>query len=524
MDEIKIMKTEKKERWNVRQLDIGYFIGFILLMGLICFLSFYKLDAKYVDPWDEARHGVNAYEMAKEGNLIRSTYLYETDYYNLKPPLSMWCIMISFAVFGTNVFALRVYSALCYVLLSIIVGLFVKKTYGRTEALFTLGFLAANTTPFIAHMIRAGDADSLYVLLFTLAMLSMLRIKKNQTYLYGCGFFFALAFLTKSFHAGVIVAIGGLFLLITGELKKMSVRTWIFFIGSFAVPIGIWAVPRFFTDGGAFFKQMLYTDVLGRSGQGFGSVEGTFTYYLEYYLGLAGANFPGMASKGTIYGLAVLLCMVGGVYYNCLFTVHNYKKIIGYVLWIGIPFLAFSAVRTKLLWYLYPIFIPLFMAAGIMAGRLVKEKQISCFARGMVGVLAVVGIAYFSKDVYIQINEKINNQQSALEFQQLVRETAQDVKEARAYVLYDQDQTVWNQQDVFMAEAYGGYRCLNPEGGAKALKGELMQAAKEQPEGKPVICFLYKDVYDSITSQLKEAGCETELLAESESYAAVAIQ
>lgn len=84
-------------------------------------------------------------------------------------------------------------------ILSVVTGCFVRRCYGRLEALFTLGFLAANTTPFIAHMIRAGDADSLYVLLFTLAMLAMLRVEKNQKYLYACGLFFALAFLAKAF-------------------------------------------------------------------------------------------------------------------------------------------------------------------------------------------------------------------------------------------------------------------------------------------------------------------------------------
>ncbi|MBD5545393.1 MAG: hypothetical protein HDR01_14430 [Lachnospiraceae bacterium] len=514
------MKKENKER----QLDICCFIGFILLIGFICFLSFYKLDAKYVDPWDEARHGVNAYEMYKEGNLIRSTYLYETDYYNLKPPLSMWCIMILFAIFGTNVFALRAYSALCYVILSIAVGCFVKRKYGRLEALFTLGFLAANTTPFIAHMVRAGDADSLYVLLFTLAMLSMLRIEKNQKYLYACGLFFALAFLTKSFHAGVIAVIGGLFLLLTGELKKMSIKTWGLFLGSFVVPIGIWAVPRLFTDGMVFFRQMLYTDVLGRSSQGFGSVEGTFTYYLEYYLGIAGANFPTLASKGTVYGLAALICVAGAVYYNRLFTGRNYKKIIGYLLWIFVPLLAFSAVRTKLLWYMYPVFIPLFMAAGIVAGRLVKEKQISCFVRGITAVCVVVGIGYFSRDVYVQIEEKLNNQQSALEFQDLVKNTAEVVKEAKAYVIYEKEQGVWNQQDVFVAEAYGDYRCRNLEGAALEMKNIFLEIVKEPQEKEPVICFLYKEGYDSIVNALKEAGLEVEPLEESENYGVVMIK
>ena len=513
------MKEQNRGRWNKKQLDICYFAGFILLIGLICFLSFYKLDAKYVDPWDEARHGVNAYEMYKDGNLIRSTYLYDTDYYNLKPPLSMWCIMASFAVLGTNVFALRAYSALCYVILSIVTGCFVRKSYGRLEALFTLGFLAANTTPFIAHMIRAGDADSLYVLLFTLAMLAMLHIEKNQKYLYACGLFFALAFLTKSFHAGVIVVIGGLFLLITGELKKMSLRTWGLFLGSFMIPIGCWAVPRLFLDGMDFFRQMFYTDVLGRSGEGFGSVEGTFTYYLEYYLGIAGANFKTVSGSGTVYCLAVLICGAGALYYNRMFTKKNYKKMIGYLLWIFVPLLAFSAVRTKLLWYMYPVFIPLFMAAGIVTGKLVKDKQISGFVRGITAVFVIAGICYFSRDVYRQINEKINNQQSALEFQSLVRNAAEEVKKTKAYVLYDKEQSVWNQQDVFVAEAYGDYECVNLEGGTMELKSRLLEKEDER-----ILCFFYKEGYEHLAGVLKEAGMETELLEESQHYKAVLIK
>lgn len=219
----------------------------------------------------------------------------------------------------------------------------------------------------------------------------------------------------------------------------MSVRTWGVFIGSFLIPIGCWAVPRFFIDGMDFFRQMFYTDVLGRSGEGFGSVEGTFTYYLEYYLGIAGANFKTVSGSGTVYCLAVVICGAGALYYNRMFTKQNYKKIIGYLLWIFIPLLAFSAVRTKLLWYMYPVFIPLFMSAGILAGKLVKDKRISGFVRGITAVFVIAGICYFSRDVYGQINEKINNQQSALEFQSLVRSTAEEIKETKVYVLYDKD-------------------------------------------------------------------------------------
>ena len=234
-----------------------YWIFFGLVVFMVCFLSFYQLDVKYVDPYDEARHGVNAYEMFRQGELIKSTYCYETDYYNLKPPLSMWGIMLGFLILGKNVFALRAYSAVCYILLVIVVGLFTKRHYGRLESVLAMGLLAINTAPFEAHMVRAGDADSLYVLLFTLAMLCMMEIPQKKSRLYLCGLFFSLAFLTKSFHAGMIVAIGGLYLLLTGEIKKIRPKEMIYFILSAVGPVFLWAVLRLSVDGLSFFKQMI---------------------------------------------------------------------------------------------------------------------------------------------------------------------------------------------------------------------------------------------------------------------------
>ena len=166
-----------------KRMKYIYPVCFVLIIAVIAFLAFYKLDVKYVDPWDEARHGVNAYEMANGGSLFQNTYLRQADYYNLKPPLSMWCIMLGMAVFGNGVFALRFYSALCYVILAIAAGLWLRR-YGRLESLLGMAFLAVNTTAFQAHMIRAGDADSLFVLLFTLAMLCMMRIPEKKYYMY----------------------------------------------------------------------------------------------------------------------------------------------------------------------------------------------------------------------------------------------------------------------------------------------------------------------------------------------------
>ena len=477
----------------------------VCLFAWLAFLCFYKLDVKYVDPWDEARHGVNAYEMLKQGSLVKSTYLYQTDYYNLKPPLSMWSIMLSMVLFGKSVWTLRLASVICYLCLALCVVCFARKRYGRLPALFSLALLCANTTPFIAHMVRAGDADSLYVLLFSLAMICMLQIRDDHRKLYLCGFLFALAFLTKSFHAGLIAVIGGLYLLLTGLFKKVRLKEYVLFILSFGAPIGLWVIARLCTDGTAFLKEMWLTDVLGRSQSGFGSNEAGFSYYFSYYLG-------NMSGKVPVYRIVLCLLLVSCLILAVMSFVQQHRTkhgadgngtknvkddMIGFSLWILIPALAFSVVRTKLLWYEYPAITALLIAAGIAAGLVCEKKKLPVGIRVALGAVLLVTAGYYSHDLLQTFEQYGKDGYMTNDFQLLIEETANgaqkygtEIKESakkadepgankeiektgkqdvtvyayRALTTEDPEKPVdtqWAQQDVYVAEAYGDYICEN---------------------------------------------------------------
>lgn len=477
----------------------------VCLFAWLAFLCFYKLDVKYVDPWDEARHGVNAYEMLKQGSLVKSTYLYQTDYYNLKPPLSMWSIMLSMVLFGKSVWTLRLASVICYLCLALCVVCFARKRYGRLPALFSLALLCANTTPFIAHMVRAGDADSLYVLLFSLAMICMLQIRDDHRKLYLCGFLFALAFLTKSFHAGLIAVIGGLYLLLTGLFKKVRLKEYVLFILSFGAPIGLWVIARLCTDGTAFLKEMWLTDVLGRSQSGFGSNEAGFSYYFSYYLGNMSGKVP---VYRVVLGLLLVSCLILAV--MSFVQKHRTKHgadgngtksvkddMIGFSLWILIPALAFSVVRTKLLWYEYPAITALLIAAGIAAGLVCEKKMLPVGIRVALGAVLLVTAGYYSHDLLQTFEQYGKDGYMTNDFQLLIEETANgaqkygtEIKESakkadepgankeiektgkqgvtvyayRALTTEDSEKPVdtqWAQQDVYVAEAYGDYICEN---------------------------------------------------------------
>lgn len=85
---------------------------YVVLSFTMLFLLFYNLGNVSAENWDEARHGISAYEMLKNKNFIINTYNYEPDLWNLKPPFSFWMESISFSLFGYNLFAFRLPSAI----------------------------------------------------------------------------------------------------------------------------------------------------------------------------------------------------------------------------------------------------------------------------------------------------------------------------------------------------------------------------------------------------------------------------
>ena len=85
----------------LRFFEKFYWIFFAVACLTLAFYCFRCLDVQYVDSWDEARHGVNAYEMIQNGDYIRHTYNYVTDDWNLKPSISYWGLFWVFVFLDT---------------------------------------------------------------------------------------------------------------------------------------------------------------------------------------------------------------------------------------------------------------------------------------------------------------------------------------------------------------------------------------------------------------------------------------
>ena len=429
-------------------LDKYYWFLFAGLAMYVAMLWFLRLDVGYVSSWDEARHGISAYEMLQNKNFIVNTYNYDVDYWNLKPPFSFYGIMLGFGIFGYSIMGLRFYSALSYFLICILCALFVKKHHGKLSSLFTLAFLCCNHLMLETHGARAGDADALYQLFFTIAMLAMMEISENKSRSYICGACFSLAFLTKSYHAGIILVIGGLYMLITGMIKKFKVKEWIFFVLSMAIPAGVWIIARFTQDGLTFFMTMLTEDVLSRSSVASEGHTGSAFFYIERYFW----------DGGMIYWLLLLTFLGAGVYL-IIKKKESIKPYTGYLLWLFVPLAAFSAVSTKLNWYNYPILVPLCMLAAIAIGKYLESSNGKW--QKAVLVVTVIAVGFYGYRTFDAAVLSIHR--DAL--QTFIAESVDredEIAGANAFIQVRQemeDGSVWNQNNNFIAEIEGDFKC-----------------------------------------------------------------
>ena len=124
--------SEKYIKFNWESLV--YWIAVVILFTLVLIFCFYRLGESTISDWDEARHGVNAYEMMQNREWIVTTYKGNPDYWNLKPPLSEWIICAFFSIFGYTRTVFRIYSAVSMFLCAGILFIWSYKRIGRIGA------------------------------------------------------------------------------------------------------------------------------------------------------------------------------------------------------------------------------------------------------------------------------------------------------------------------------------------------------------------------------------------------------
>jgi 4-amino-4-deoxy-L-arabinose transferase-like glycosyltransferase len=226
-------------------------------------LKLQHLDHAAVKPLDEVFHAIVARNFLKHPlmpTLVDRDYL-KTDPSNwqnahiwmIKPPLAMWQIAISFAMFGVNTLALRLPSAILSTLAALFTYLIGREWLDPIAALVAAALQAFNPTiTMLVHGYVFADHVDISLLFWTeVAIWSLSRGMRTQSsrdfLIAGVGQ--GLAFLSKSFPAllvsGLVVVAWGL------SRRKMSGKNVLAFcIAALAtaLPWLIYAAIRFPVD------------------------------------------------------------------------------------------------------------------------------------------------------------------------------------------------------------------------------------------------------------------------------------
>ena len=175
----------------------------------------------------------------------------------------------------------------------------------------------------------------------------------------------------------------------------------------------------------------------------------------------------------------------------------------GYLLWLFVPLVVFSMVSTKLNWYNYPILVPLCMLAAIAVGKLLENQRVSSFTKNIVMTVTVIVAIFYGYRTFDEAILSIHGDKLQTFIADSV-EREDEIAGANAFIQVRQemeDGSVWNQNNIFVAEIEGDFRC-KPHG----VSGYL------NCEEKKVI-YISREDYQNMKDMLTG-----EILFESEEY------
>ena len=167
------------------------------VLALAAFNLLWRLNAEVVSEWDESLYAISAWEMSRSGRWIGTTFLGNLDYYNVKPPMNVWLVALSFKVFGANLVSMRIVSTLSACCTVAVLQVWVRRLTQPAIGLLAGVVLATSFAFVYVHAGRSGNTDPLFTLLILLTVISLWAARDRPWRLVWVGPLAAAVFLLK---------------------------------------------------------------------------------------------------------------------------------------------------------------------------------------------------------------------------------------------------------------------------------------------------------------------------------------
>ncbi len=416
---------------------------------------FALLSAPRIYDWDEARHGVTAYEMIERGDFLTNTYMGEPDYWNAKPPLSFYPIIAGYKLFGFNSLGLRFFSGVFTTALLCLVLVHMARVQGTASGMLTVLMLATGKSFIFRHNARTGDPDALFLLLYVASVLLVLPKTRNPYRFYIASLLASLAFLTKSFHAAPLVVTLAIFFFLDVGVSARSLKHAIGCLLAGLLPTSLWAWLRYRADGTAFFEKMVGYDLLKRSSQAIEGHQADMLFYLQnaliefrFWMILAGVLLAASAyfarRAGTRRGAFLPEGLARSFFLRLTIAA-------------AVPMFLFTAAASKLGWYAYPSYPFLCMMLGTLTAQCIVALRSTGGVRvARIAVLGVVAVLAVAEANMLRQAGKAARDQDEVQ-QQIIRLGA--VPDNRGACLSLEGES-WTQGRVLVAKLHGDFTPL----------------------------------------------------------------
>lgn len=353
---------ENSNKDNFVKLILKYkdflIISFLILVSFV--FIFYNLGNFSVQNWDEARHAENALEILKTHDWVVLNYGGQPDFYNLKPPLGAWLIAISFKIFGVTAFALRFWSAIAGIGIILLIYLFGKEVFNRLTGVVSAMILLIMPLFIVNHGVRTGNYDILLTFFIILSFYLFYLYEKSEKpkLLIFTGISLSLAIMIKGIIGIFPILIILIYCMLTKSFKKIiRKKEFLYSILYSSLVILPWVFMRLLR-GKEFFIKMINIDILQRSSVVLEGHTSNWYYYFEalrYNLGLL---FSILALIGFIYSIYLI------------FKKDKFALLL--VLWISFFLIALTIAKTRIFWYI----IPIYPAFALLIGYFLTKLQV----------------------------------------------------------------------------------------------------------------------------------------------------
>lgn len=335
--------------------------------------------------WDssEARYGQAAFEMLSSGNWLVPTLGGEP--HLTKPPLTYWMIGLGMKLFGINAWGARFFLSVAFLATILIVReLAATMGYDGATALAASLIYATSLIPFAAG--HTLTTDGFLVCWETLGILAAWKVWQGEEahrprWRLVFWIALALAFLTKGPPGWLSLVVIGVFLLLCRPARPARLFSPLGF-GLFLV-LSFWWYGLISWRHPELLRYFLYNEVYQRIFSTVHHRNLPFWIYLPVLLLGVGpwlVLWPGLFKRAWRY----LPGKPGRLQDWQLFL----------VLWVALPLAIFTLAKSRLVFYVLPLFVPIALAMGrIMVNDLLPRLNSSVRWRQSAMVIAALWVA-----------------------------------------------------------------------------------------------------------------------------------